>query len=67
MEGVLNDATRSRCIDVTIHMDSVDEIAEDFCIELLYMNHSEGYLVVPNMLCVTIVDITGKCFRCLIY
>ena len=60
MERVLTDATRSVCIDVTIHTDNMDEIAEKFSIELLFAEPSGGFFVVPNITTVTIVDTTGE-------
>ena len=59
-ERTLTNDERSACIDVTIHTDNMDEIAEKFSIELLYAMPSGGFFVIPDMTTVTIVDITGE-------
>ena len=60
MERVLTDATRSACINITIHTNNMDEIAEKFSIELLYVMPLKGFFVIPDITTVTIVDITGE-------
>ena len=60
MERTLTNNERSACIDVTIHTDNMDEIAEEFSIKLRYAMPSGGFFVIPDITTVTIMNITGS-------
>ena len=57
-EQQLNNSKRTACVDVTIKTDDVRESAEDFSLNLFYVNPQTRFFVMPIIATVTILDAT---------